>query len=124
MNVIDIILVVFVFIAFLIPVFVVIVLIPITLLYNFQIKRLQKKIAEDVNERNVQKFTVWFIFGPLLKSSKRWDNLIKTFKIVNNNKEIRDETKERLYNAFKNRDCNPGELKLKNNKKITKKKNK
>lgn len=121
MNIIDIILVALLFIILLIPIFIVVVFIPMTLLYNFQIRRLQKKIAEDVNERNVQKFTAWFIFGPLLKSGKRWNSLIKTFEKVNSNKEIRDETKEGLYNAFKNRDCNPGKLNLKNNKKTTKK---
>ena len=97
------------------------IMVPISLLYNYKINRLQKKIREEVNERNVQTFTAWFIFGPLFKSEDSWNRLIETFNIINDNPNIRDESKEKLYNAYKNRGCNPGKLK---NKKYIKKTNK
>lgn len=96
------------------------IMVPISLLYNYKINRLQKKIREEVNERNVQTFTAWFIFGPLFKSESIWNRLIETFDIIDDNPDIRDETKEKLYNAYKNRGCNPGKLK---NKKYIKKSN-
>lgn len=95
------------------------IMVPISLLYNYKINKLQKKIREEVNERNVQTFTAWFIFGPLFKSKDIWDRLIETFNIVDDDSNIRDETKEKLYNAYKNRGCNPRKSK---NKKYIKKK--
>ena len=84
------------------------IMVPISLLYNYKINRLQT-------------FTAWFIFGPLFKSEDIWNRLIETFNIINDNPNIRDESKEKLYNAYKNRGCNPGKLK---NKKYIKKTNK
>ena len=112
MELVNKILVAFLALAVIIPVAIIVVFVPIVILYNWKLKRLQDKIKIEVNERNVQTFTAWFLFGPLLKNDARWKKLIETFNIVNNNKEIRNETKEKLYYAYKNRNCNPGKLKL------------
>ena len=103
MNIINIILVCFLGLAIIIP----IIFIPIAILYNFNITRLLKKVQKDTNERTVQTFMVWFMFGPLFNYGKMWNNLIETFKLIDKSDNISKETKDKLFDVYKRKGCNP-----------------
>ena len=107
MNIINIILVCILGAAFLFP----IILIPIVILYNFNITRLQKKVRDDTNERTVQTFMAWFIFGPLLNYQKMWKNLIGTFKIIDTSENVSKQTKDKLFEVYLKKGCNPRKVK-------------
>lgn len=89
--------------AFILP----IVLIPIVILYNFNITRLQKNVRKSTNERTVQTFMVWFMFGPLLNHEKMWKDLIGTFKIIDKCENVSQQTKDKLFDVYKRKGCNP-----------------
>lgn len=103
MQIINVILVIFLALVLISP----IIFIPIALLYNFQIDRIQKRLEKKTNERNAQVFLAWFIFGPLFKSEKRWIRLVGTFNRIYNCKDIKEETKNKLLNVYKDKGCNP-----------------
>ena len=107
MNIINIILVCFLGVAIILP----IILIPIAILYNFNITRLLKKVQKDTNERTVQTFMVWFMFGPLFNYGKMWNALISTFKVVDKSENVSKETKDKLFEVYKRKGCNPRKVK-------------
>ena len=96
------------------------IMVPISLIYNWNLNRLQNKVREEISDRNAIAFAKWFRFGPLFKTASIWDRLIETYNIINSNKDISKETKDILYDIYVGRKFNPERLKNKINNKSTK----
>lgn len=116
MGVIKVTLLIIVIIIFFLP----FIMVPISLIYNWNLNRLQNKVRKDVNDRNAMAFAKWFRFGPLFKAVSIWDRLIETYTIINSNKSVSKDTKDILYDIYIARKCNPERLKKRINDKSTK----
>lgn len=107
-NIVNTILVAFLILAVISP----FIIIPIVLCYNSYIKKYQRSVNNNLNEKEVRAFIRILRVGPLLKYDKKWELLIETFNKVNKSKNISFESKKELLNILTKKGCNIEGIKI------------